>query len=203
MDTSYHPGQGQPPTPTDQYDFITNPAKAPRKSLFGGGKSGVLMMVIAGLGLLAIILLLASVLFGGSSGKDQLLTVAKKQSEVIAVAQLGAEDGGTNQAQSFAVAVELAVTTEQQAIIEQLAKSGKVNKKDYASAASSDVVTELETAQRNGRFDEVFVNVMKQELTEYQRVLQAANTASGSQSTKQLLAANFDSAGLLMSIPQN
>ena len=203
MDTSYNPGQGQPPTPVGQYDFITNPAKSPKGSLFGGGKNGILAMIIGGLGLLTIILLLASVLFGGTSDKEQLLTVAQKQSEVIAIAQLGADDGGTNQAKSFALAVDLAVTTEQQAVVAQISKDGKIKEKDYAAAPNSAVVTELETAQLNGRFDEVFVNVMKQELTEYQRVLQAANSSSGSQSTKELLARNFDSASLLMSIPQN
>lgn len=203
MEPSYQPGQGQPPAPISQYDFITNPGKPPKRSFLGGGKSNILVMVIAGLGLITIILLLASVLFGGSSDKDQLLVVATKQSEVIAVAEIGAEDGGTNQAQSFALAVKLSLTTEQQAILAQISEDGKVNKKDYASGPSSEVVTQLETAERNGRFDEVFVNVMKDELEEYQQVLQTANTSAGNASTKELLAADFKNAGLLLAIPQN
>jgi len=192
--------QSANPAPA-QYDFITNPGKPPKKSLFGGGKNSLLVMIIAGLGLLTLIILLGSLLFGGASDKDQLLILAKKQSEVIAVAQLGAEDGGTNQTLSFALAVQLAVTSEQQGVINQINKSGKVKAKDYTALPSAEVTTQLEAAQRNGRFDEVFVNVMRQELNDYQKVLQATNSTASSPSTKELLAQDFKSVELLLEIP--
>lgn len=214
MDPNQQPGQLPPtqdfpaPTPApiqpSHYDFITNPAKPRKKSLFGGGdKKGTLIIIAGGLGLLTLILLIGSLFFGGDSNKDTLLNVAKKQSEVIAVAGLGAEDGGSNQAQSLALAVQLSVTTEQQALIAQIYKNGKVKQKEYAAGPSAQVTQDLETAQRNGRFDEVFNNVMKQELTEYQQELRTANAAVSSKSSKTLLAKDYENVGLLLTIPSN
>lgn len=194
------------PFQSGQYDFITNPVKPKRKSLFSFGKgnnTGLMIIIAAGLGLLTLILLVGSLFFGGSSDRDVLLDVAKKQSEVISIANLGAEEGGTNQAQSLGLAVQLSVTTEQQAVIGQLSKRDKVKPKEYAASPSSEVKQQLETAQSNGRFDEVFNNVIKQELTEYQQALKTANTAVESKSTKTILAQNFESAGLLLQIPNS
>lgn len=196
------PGAAQP----GQYDFITNPAKTRRKGLFSGGgsnKKGLLVIIAGGIGLFAVILLVGSLFFGGDSDRDTLLNVAKKQSEVIAVAARGAEEGGTNQAKGLALAVQLSVTTEQKALVAQISKKDKVKPKDYAAGASSQVTSQLETAQRNGRFDEVFTNVIKQELTEYQQELRTANSAVSSKSTKALLSQDFESVGLLLSIPTN
>jgi len=196
------PQQVQP----GHYDFITNPAKPGKKSLFSfgkGNKSGMLIIIAGGIGLFALILLVGSLFFGGGSNKDTLLGVAQKQSEVIAVAGIGAEDGGSNQAQSLALAVQLSVTTEQQALVTQISKKDKVKPKEYAAGASSEVTTQLETAQRNGRFDEVFYNVIKQELTEYQQVLKTANAAVTSKSTKAVLASDYENVGILLTINTN
>ncbi len=192
--------------PPGHYDFITNPAKPAKKSLFsrgGGNKNGLLIIIAGGIGLLTVILLIGSLFLGGESNSQTLLSVAQKQSELIAVADLGAEDGGTNATKSLALAVQLSVTTDQNALIAQLSKKDKLKPKDYAAEPSAEVTSQLETAQRNGRFDEVFANIIKQELTEYQRELQTADAAVSSKSIKELLAQDFENAGLLLTIPSN
>lgn len=152
---------------------------------------------------MVVILLIGSLFFGGDSDKTVLLGVAQKQSEVIAVAGMGVKDGGTNQAQSLGLAVQLAVTTEQQALIAQISKNSKVGAKDYASGPNAQVTAQLENAERNGRFDEAFTTAMKQELTEYQQELKSASATVSSKSAKELLAKDFESAGILLSIPSN
>ncbi len=189
-----------------QYDFITNPAKPAKKSLFSSGKgnkSGLLIMIAASVGLLTVILLVGSLFLGGSSDKQALLPVAKKQSEIIAVTTVGARDAGSTQAQSLAAAVQLSITTEQLNLLAQLSKKDKVKPKDYAALPSAKVTADLETAQRNGRFDEVFNNVIKQELTEYQQEIRTANSAVSSKKTKAVLAQDYENVGLLLTIPSN
>lgn len=219
MDPQQHPGQLPTVQPTQdfpapapgavqpgQYDFITNPAKPPKKSLFSfgkGDKSSLLIMIAAGFGLLTILLLIGSFFLGGGSDKDALLAVAQKQSEVIAVAEIGEKNAGTNQAQSLAAAVLLNVTTEQQVLLAQLSKNDKVKPKDYAALPSAQVTGDLDTAQRNGRFDEVFNNIMKQELTEYQQELRTANSTVSNKNTKAILAKDYENVGLLLTIPSN
>lgn len=196
---------GQAPSPPPQpvnYDFINNPPKPPKKALFlGGGGKSTWVLLAGGLGLFAVILLLGSLFFGGDSDKDALLPVAQKQSEIIAISELGVEDAGTNQTKGLAMTVGLSVTTEQQQLVALMYKNGKVKRKEFAAQPSAEVTTQLENAQKNGRFDEVFTNVINDELTEYQRELKTANNAVSGPKAKALLAKDFESAGLLLSFP--
>lgn len=208
MDPYQQPGpapnapQTQPP---GEYDFINNPVKPGKKSLFGGGsdKRSMLIIIGGGIGLLTVILLIGSLFFGGDPDRKILIDVAQKQSEIIALASMGADDGGTNQTKSFGYTVQLSVTTEQQILVAHMTKKGKVKPKDIAAVVSPKLASELEDAQLNGRFDDAFAVAMKQELTEYQQELKAANAAVGSENAKELLAKDFDSATLLLSMPTN
>jgi len=207
MDPTQQPNQSFPAPPSQsqqpgQYDFIMNPQKPKKKGLFsfGGGKSNILVTVIAAVGGLTLIILVGSMFFGGSSDKDTLLTVARKQSELIALAEIGADKAGSNQSQSFALSTKMSITTEQQTLVSQMAKREKVSAKDYADSVDSADETTLETAERNGRFDEVFNNLMKEKLTEYQRVLQTANSQVQGKTSKSILAESFKDTGLLLSI---
>lgn len=196
----------QPAPQPGQYDFITNPAKPRKRSMFsmgGGNKTGILMIFIGGLIVLILILVIGSLFLGGDSDRQTVLDVAQKQSRVIAVADAGIKDGGTNQAQSLGLAVKLSVTSEQQALVAQLSKSSKVKPKQYAAGMSSDVATQLENAQRNGRFDEAFTAAMKQELNEYQQELKSAHSTVSGKTTKELLANDYKNVGILLSIPAN
>lgn len=208
MDPNQIPGQGpaapQAPLPPSQYDFITNPAKPPRKSLFssGGDKTRLLIIVIGGLVFFIMLLLVGTMIFGGDTDRDALLKVARQQSQVIAVADMAKDDLGTTDAQNFALTTKLSVTSEQQALLAQLKKS-KPKPKEYSVGVSTKTKTQLETAQRNGRFDEAFVTALKESLTNYQKELKAANAAVNSKSTKVLLGKDFESATILLSIPTN
>ncbi len=196
----YQPGPtAQPPMQPGQYDFITNPQKPPRRGLLGGGKNSLLALIAGGLGLLTLLVIIASLIFGGSDNKDVLLEVARKQNQIIEISKIGTDEGGSAETRALGEAVGLSLTSEQQAV---LAKVGKVKSKDYAMAPSSEDLKTLETAQQNGRFDEVFANIIKQELTEYQQVLRSANNQVSGQSTKDVLAKNFEDAGLLLQIPK-
>jgi hypothetical protein len=184
-----------------QYDFITNPAKTAKKPplLSKNNRSGLIKLVLIVLGVLVLITAAASMLFGGDSNRETLLTVARKQSQIISIAESGADKAGSNQAKALALSTQLTITTDQWALINQLTKNGgKVKGKEYSSAPSSQVTSELATAERNGRFDEVFSNIIKQQLTEYQRDLQAANTALDSKTAKIMIAKDYENAGLLL-----
>ncbi len=189
------------PAHPSQYDFITNPAKTAKKPplLSKGNRSGLIKLVLIVLGVLVLITAAVSMLFGGDSNRETLLTVARKQSQIISIAESGADKAGSNQAKALALSTQLTITTDQWALINQLTKNGgKVKGKEYKSTPSSQVTSELATAERNGRFDEVFSNIIKQELAEYQRDLQTANSSVSSKSAKLLLAKDYENAGLLL-----
>jgi hypothetical protein len=205
MNPDYQAGPAPaPPEKPVSYDFINNPPKPPKKSLFsGGGGKSTWIILAGGIGLFSVILLLGSLIFSGDSDKTALLEVAKKQNEIIAITDVGEKDAGTNQAESLALAVKLVITTEQRELVAIMYKNGKVKEKEFAADISADTAAQLENAQKNGRFDEVFTNVIQEELTEYQRELKTANGAVSGPKAKALLAKDFDSAGILLSIPSN
>lgn len=202
------PGQQLPPSqPTQEpgaYDFITNPAQPKKRSLLNGGdKKGFLIMVLGGLGIVTLLVLIGGLVFGGDSDRETLLDVAKQQSAIIEIAETGNEKAGTNQAKSLALTTQLTITTQQTDLVNQIAKTGKVKEKSYASGASSKITSELEAAELNGRFDEVFSNILKQELTEYQQEIKVANSKVSSKKAKKLLADDYEQTALLLSIPTN
>jgi NADH:ubiquinone oxidoreductase subunit C len=143
---------------------------------------------------------IGTMIFGGDANRDALLKVARKQSSVLAVANLAKDDLGTEEAKSFAQSTKLTVTSQQQTLLTQIPKA---KKKDYTAGANQKTIADLETAQRNGRFDEAFLTAMKQALTEYQNELQAANIAVSNKKSKALLSKDFESVGILLSIPTN
>lgn len=206
MDPYQQPGQAPnaPQTqPPGEFDFINNPIKPGKKSLFGGDRKSMLIIIGGGIGLLTVILLIGSLFFGGDPDRKVLIDVAQKQSEIISLASMGADDGGTNQTKSFGYSVQLSVTTDQQLLVAQMTKKGKVKPKEIAAVVSPKLASELEDAQLNGRFDEAFAVAMKQELTEYQQELKAANATVGSEKARELLTKDFDNATLLLSTPTN
>lgn len=190
------------PSP-NQYDFINNPTKPVKKSLFsfGGGKTKILVIVLLVLGLLAVLIIVGNLLIGGGgSDRESILTVVKKQNELILFTKEGADNAGGNEALSLAYSTRLAIITQQNSTLRLLQKNGKaVKPKEYAAGISSKATAELATAERNGRFDEVFINLLKEQLTEYQRDLKSANNVLTSQSAKLLIAQSYEDTGLLLS----
>lgn len=207
MDPNNNSGAGAPPPfQPGSYDFITNPAKPPKKGPFAfitASKSGLLMAVGAGLIVIMLFVILYSVLFGGTSNRDVLLSVARQQSKVIALSEEGAKNGGTSQTQGFAIAVQLSVETERNQMITLINKSGKVKTKDFSAGVSAEAEKKLETAQNNGRYDEEFINLLRQELANYQRTLETTNTQVSGPNTKALIASTYANTELLLDIKTN
>lgn len=203
------PGQFDP----SQYDFITNPAQPPKKSLLpkiaagggGGSKSRLLVMIVAGLGILTVVLLLFGLIFrGGGSSKEQMLKVAREQSAVIAVATIGTQKAGSTDTKSLANSVVLTLTSDQQAAIAQLAKNGtKLKEKDYAAAADAEISQKLSVAEQNGTFDVAFESTLKELLAAYQQNVQRAYVSTESKSAREILTESYDNASLLIQDAEN
>lgn len=206
MDPQQTPAPAPPQQPfnSSQYDFITNPGKPPKRSLFGGSSTTSLLVkiVIVLLGLVMVIII-GSLFFGGKSDKQALLPVLQKQSSIVATAKLGVEDGGSTQTKAFGSSVQLATTSQQQTLVAQLSKTAKLKDKDYAAGVPSSIKTQLDSAQKNGRFDEAFITALRQELTEYQQVIKTANGGVSSKTTKALLAKDYASTTTLLATPTN
>lgn len=191
------PNNQQPGTPSpppgqfdsSQFDFIMNPPQ-PKKSLFGSSdpKQRLLIMVAGvGIGLILIILLFSLIFGSGGGAVDKLVPIAQRQTEIIRIAEQGVNNAGGEQAKKLAVVTSAVIGTDQQALVTYMANNGrKVNNKELALKKNSETDTELESAEQNGRFDDVFTRITLEQLETYQQELQNAFPDLGEQGKKLL-----------------
>lgn len=203
------PAQQQPyqespaPVSSGQYDFINSPPVQKKKfSPFGGGggMASKLKIVLIGLAVFTVVIIIFAMITGGGNGdKDALLAVARKQNQVLNVSQTGTEKAGGNQAQSIAYNTNLTITTDQKSILSALTAGGaEVKTKELAAGVSSKITQELTTAETNGRFDEVFINIVKSELESYQATLKTTFPNIKSKKSQQKLSEANDNVTLLL-----
>lgn len=198
MDSQKQPGQFNP----QQYDFITN-HQEPKKSLIpsvGSGKTQrIIFAVIAGLLFIMVAVIIYSLIFGGSTNKDQLISVAGQQTELIRVSELGTKKSNGTDAKSLAASVQVSVTSDKNSLIEQMKKNGdKVSDKDLVGSKSSETDKKLTDAEQNGTFDTIFTSTMNSMLQKYQANLKVTFEATKSKATKQVLSNAYENAGVLV-----
>lgn len=191
-----------------QYEFITNPAQPPKKSLVPtintGGSKPKTILIYLGLAsvFLIIVMVLYSVFFGGNSSVDTMKPLLQQQAELQRVAGLGNQKASSTAAQNLAQMTSLSMASQQSELTAYLAKQKvKVSAKYVALGTNKQTDQELATAETNGRFDDAFIQAMRGELTKYQSALQTAYKSAGP-TGKAILTNDYNQAGLILkSIP--
>lgn len=184
------------------YDFIMNPEKPKRRSLFpiGGSSKQRLLMLVAGiLALLIILVLFFSMFLGGQNNSDKLLSLAQEQTEVIRVSDIGVNKARESKAKNLAAATKLAVQTDHNATVERLKKLGKkAEAKTLSATKNTQTDQKLDTAAINSKFDETFVQTLQEMLVKYRTNVKSLYDSTGSSTEKQFLASSYDSTSLLL-----
>lgn len=187
-----------------QYDFITNPAKPPKKSIIpgsGSSKTQRIVLVVAGLVILfMLIFIFASfITSSGRSNTEQLTAVLQTQTEVSRVAEIGENKSSTENAKKLASTVNIVVESQKNQLNSLLAKQEiKINPKQLSAGRKTETDQTLTTAEKNGRFDDAFVQTMRAELEGYQKTLKAAYDGSPSKSIREALNADYQQVTLLL-----
>ena len=195
------PGQtpGGPHDPND-YDFILNPAAAPKKSLFNFGGSFA-MRLIAILGGLFILVAILAVLINtmSSSGFDKpgMLAIAQDQTEILRLIDVGEKEAKSQALKDFNITAALSLESSQATFVTYLSSNNVTLKsKDLALNADSSTDTQLDTAVSGGTFDTTYTGIMDKQLAEYQADLSAAYKKAGAKG-KAILQAEYNNAKLL------
>lgn len=184
-----------PPMPTggpnNPYDFLNDPVKQKRSFVpSGGSKKQRLIIVGAGVLLLIILgLIFLSILGSSNKGpKDDLLSLAQQQTEIIRIATLGQQKANQPETKSLAVTAEYTVMS-QQAEIQSLAKKAgvKVGQKELNAGKDTKTDATLTTAEQNNQFDATFTALLKTQLLAYRRRLEKVRTEVSSKKTIQVL----------------
>lgn len=199
---NYAPQNSSPPGQLDssQFDFIMNPQTPPKKSLIPGGPK--VKMLLMGLGIatiLVIVLAIAMSMF--STGDDTikaLVKISQQQNEIIRIAADGSKKAGNEKTKKLATITVSTVTTDQKNIINYLAKQKrKVKSKELTLLTNKKNDKELATATSNGRYDEVFTQILITLLSEYQTNLQNTHKTAGEKG-KVILEKSFDNVTLIL-----
>jgi hypothetical protein len=190
------------PSGQPNYDFIMNPETKKRKGLFPGGnspKQRLLMVAIGGGILLVVIFMFLSLLFGGGNEDvTALVSITQEQEELIRVSDIGVQKSKTPATQNLAITTKLTIQTSQNQTLERLKKLGRnIKPKDLTLKKDSKTDETLDAAALSNRFDETFVQLLKNNLITYQASVRAAYDVSKSTPTRQVLGISYDSAGIL------
>ena len=181
-----------------QYDFLfKEPPKKSRLTLnLNSTKQRILVVAGGGVVLLVIILIAISLLTsGGKANQALLLSIAQKQTELIRIADLGAQKAHTTATKNLAVTTAASLTTDQNALLGVM--SPKPKAKDLALGKNSNTDKLLTTADQNNQFDEVFVTEIQKELLSYQKLLKQARDSTSNKKTKAILSTEYAHASIL------
>lgn len=186
----------------NQYSFITDPGKPAKKSLLpaGGTKQGRIFLVVGGLlGLITIGVIAFAVINSiGNSSKQDWLTLAQKQQELIRISEVGATKAQNRDTKNLATTTNLSLKSSQTTVNSLAKKNGAVvNSKSLALGKSAETDAALKTAEQTNQFDKAFQTILKNELNDYQALLKKLYDGSSSQSTKNGLSTAYSNAGLL------
>lgn len=191
-------GNGQ-----NQYDFIFNPNQQGKKPLIPGANTKKGRMLIAGIGLVIIVMLgaiIAGLISGAGKGDTQaLLTAARQQEELIRVAEIGIDKAKTQDAKNIAITTKLSLSS-QQAEMQAAIKAAGISAKSAKSTPNSKTDQALTTAEQNNRFDEEFLKIMGESLTAYQKSIKAAYDGATGKKLKDALTSQYRSANTLAGV---
>lgn len=192
------------PPPVNPYDFLSSPQKQKRSLLpTGSSKKQRIMFVVIGLiGLLIAGMIIASVLNStGSSTKQDLLTAAKQQQELIRVAAIGYKKARGPMARNLAVTTQLTIQSDHVQLQPILKKEGvKADVKTLASGKNLKTDQALTSADQANRFDEALVTSLQSQINEYQKTLKNIHDASPNQNIKNVVNRQFVHASQLLTI---
>lgn len=193
--------------PQPDYNFIFNTDSKKKRAGFPGGgsqRNRVLIVVLGAIGLITIVLIIMTLLnSAGSANKDALLRAAQQQAEIIRISDMAAERAKGTSAKNLALTTNLSLQSDQKTLITTLKSQGvKVDAKQLALGKDPKTDVALTNAEQANRFDEVYVETVKQLLTEYQRTLKSAYESTDSKKLRDILSAQYENAGLLATAQQ-
>ncbi len=215
MDPNYQPSSPPPPpsNPTppgqfngNQFDFIMNPQQPQKKSLLptGNPKLRMILIIVGIITVLVVIVVIATALLSGGSGAtDKVVTLTEQQNEIIRIAAIGNTKAGGTQAKKLAAITSSTITTDQVNTLSYLSKQGrKVKSKELSKTQNKKTDSDLAAAEQNGRFDEVFMRTLLQQLKDYQSNLQSTSPTLG-KNGQELLKKNINTTVLILNDNKN
>lgn len=189
------------PTTTghNPYEFILS-AQPPKPSKFGSGSLAKrILLVCVGLGLLAVIAMVAMNLLGSKGvSREQLVTIAQQQQEIVRIAQTANSQATGQATKDIATTIDLSVNTDQQKLLEYGSKINiKIDKKQLNLKKDTKTDAFLDNAQASSTYDAAWRQTMQTMIASYKSNLTTLFDSTESKSLKDILNKSFNNATLI------
>lgn len=159
----------------------------------------IIFVSTIGLTVLIVFGVFFSMLLSSPSAKEQYLEIAQRQQEIIRIAEEGQDISRNREVSSIAVTTKSTISSSQLRTIQAIEQDGeKVSKNELGGRESNQTTSRLNTARQANRFDQVFIEILIQEIIEYQQALERTYDRSNSQSARTMLQEMYENANLLL-----
>lgn len=194
MDPSTSPGSNY------GYDFILNPAKPAKRSLFGGDPfiAKVLFLVGGAVVLMIVIAVVVNVFFGSKTNTSGLLGLTQNAQEIIRLSD-EAKHADSQDVKNAAINTKLTITSQQYTWLTFLAAhNAKPNPQQLSLKKDPAVDTKLTNAVQSSTFDKTYTQVMRTQLTAYATTLKNTYQAESNAQRRKTLSNQYDAVQLLL-----
>jgi hypothetical protein len=188
------------------YEFIVSPNNG-KHGMYGGGGfvfNKQMLIIVGGLVTLLLVLGSAFVLFKPKSNLPGLVAVAQRQQEIIRISSDATKKTSTQDASNFVTGTQLAMITSQQKMLTYLA-AHDIKPKPKTLALDADPKTDalLVSAASANNYDTTVVQVLRDELVTYEKLLQTSYKEAKTNTAKQALKDCFGTADALVKQAQD
>lgn len=185
-----------PPKAHNQYDFIMQEEKkkkGPSLPSFNGDATKQKLFIAGGLlGVLILFMLLMVFISGmGKEDKNVYLKLLRQQTEILRVISLSGTTGGqvSQDTRNADATIAAVITSDKKILTTVLAEKNTTFKaKDIAQSANPETDARLAQAKSAANFNSVYIDVLKEQLVEYQNTVQGTQEIARSKSVKDTLA---------------
>ena len=197
------PPMNKPEQELNPYDFLQAPPVKPKKTIMPSNNSTLQrLLIVIGIIVTLVIAFLVFQSFLNKAGKENtanLVEVAKQQTELIRIAEVGITKAKFKATKNLALTTKLSLETDQPELLKAIASSGtKIDKKSLASGQSASVDAALKQAEQDNRFDEVFMQIMVKQLQEYQLALKKAYDGAVNKKLKESINVDYVHVNLII-----
>lgn len=173
------------------YEFMFEPQKPPRRKLLNiGGNNFVLtigVLVGGAILLMLIIVLILNIVTGGGGNTSDLISLTETQHEFARVTGNADQTATSQTTKNLAITIDLTMNTQEEGTLALLKKQGvNVSTKELSLKQNASTDQQLANAEATSTYDQVFDQLMQQQLSSYAGALKQLYNKTRSASVRSL-----------------
>lgn len=174
------PPQQPAAPPAGQFDFIMQDPQQPKRSLVPGDKRQIMILLALGIGVIALLAVVGSLIFGGKkSASVDIISAISQEQELARVSDLASIKATDPNTRAMAATISAVFNSDSTTLKNYLKKNGtKLTTKQLLSPDKKTNDAALTTAALDNHFDDVYLSLVATKLKPYQTSLTTAFNVS-------------------------